>query len=170
MPTSVHVPAGELRLYRSHTLGLLRRYFRMSLELGRLPSLIGREIFRARVSSYRAASFEDLVIFVTDIEHCLARLSPRAQQVVARIVFQEYTFDEAADLLRWPRRTMARQYFAALDRLTLVLLECGLLRPFVFHENPCQAPKIAGIGVNACADGEYSLRASGTNAPCKLLC
>src|SRR6185503_5714274 len=54
----------ELSLYREHTIGLLRRYFRMSIELGRLPSVIGREFFRAKVSSYRIHSFEDVVILV----------------------------------------------------------------------------------------------------------
>ena len=73
-PPAFTVPADELRMYRSHTLSVLRRYFRMSLELGRLPSLVGREIFRARVTSYRSHSFEDLVIFVTDVEHCVERL------------------------------------------------------------------------------------------------
>jgi hypothetical protein len=164
-----HVPPEELRMYRAHVLGLLRKCFRMSLEIGRLPSLVGREIFRARVSSYRAASFEDVVIFVTDVEHALAQLSARAQQVIARVVFQEYTFDEAADLLCWPRRTMARQYFSALDHLAAVMLERGVLRPFPLHEESCQAPKIPEILASACRDGEYSFRASGTNYPCDLV-
>src|SRR5437868_3882895 len=43
----------ELSLYRRYTIELLRRYMRMSMELGRMPSIIGREFFRARVSSYR---------------------------------------------------------------------------------------------------------------------
>jgi hypothetical protein len=32
----------ELWLYRDRTTGLLRRYIRMSVEVGRLPSLLGR--------------------------------------------------------------------------------------------------------------------------------
>ena len=169
MRADVFVPADELHMYRSHTLGLLRRYFRMSLEAGRLPALLGREIFRARVQSSHRVTFEDLVIFVTDVEHSLARLTERQQQVIARVALQEYTFDEAAALLGWPRRTMARQYFHALDRLSAVLLERGLLRPFVFHEKPCQGAKNAVLSVKASAESEYSFLASGTIAPCGLV-
>jgi hypothetical protein len=61
----------DLWLYRERTVALLKRYLRLSVEVGRLPSLLGREFFRARVTSYRMASFEDAVIFVHDVEHCL---------------------------------------------------------------------------------------------------
>src|SRR4051812_18479014 len=67
-------PDPELSLYRHHTIGLLRRYFRMSIELGRLPSVVGREFFRAKISSYRMTSFEDVVILVHDVDRCIARL------------------------------------------------------------------------------------------------
>ena len=33
----------DLWLYRERTLGMLRRYQRLSVEVGRLPSLLGRE-------------------------------------------------------------------------------------------------------------------------------
>ena len=69
------VPRPEIGLYRSYSVGLLRRYFRMSMELGRLPSLVGREFFRAKVTSYRITSFEDVVILCHDVERCLQRLS-----------------------------------------------------------------------------------------------
>jgi hypothetical protein len=54
----------ELRAYRDRTIALLRRYFMLSIETGRLPSLLGREFFRAKCSSYRLVTFEDAVIFV----------------------------------------------------------------------------------------------------------
>ena len=42
-------PESELWIYRDRTTAMLRRYFRLSVELGRLPSLLGREFFsRAR--------------------------------------------------------------------------------------------------------------------------
>src|SRR5438876_933901 len=63
-------PESELWIYRDRTTAMLRRYFRLSVELGRLPSLLGREFFRARVTSYRMHSFEDAVIFVHDVENC----------------------------------------------------------------------------------------------------
>jgi hypothetical protein len=101
-------PRPEPRFYRDRTRALLRRYFRMSIELGRLPSLVGREFFRSRVTSYRMHTFEDAVIFVHDTESCLERLDPFSQQLIARIVFQDYTLEETAALLGCGRRTVVR--------------------------------------------------------------
>lgn len=138
-PAPPNVPPDELRMYRAHTQGLLRRYFRMSLELGRLPSLVGREMFRARVTSYRAASFEDLVIFVTDVERCLGDLPEPAQRVIARVIFQEYTITEASGALGCCERSVRSHLAGALDRLSRIFLRRGLLRPFALHEKSCQA-------------------------------
>jgi len=38
----------DLWLYRDRTSALLRRYLRLAVEVGRLPTLLGREFFRAR--------------------------------------------------------------------------------------------------------------------------
>ena len=64
----------ERRIYRGRTVAMLRRYMRYSIETGRLPSLLGRESFRAKVTSYTVVTFEDRVIFVHDMEKCLDRL------------------------------------------------------------------------------------------------
>jgi len=58
------IPEGrsDLWLYRERTVMMLRRYMRLSVEVGRLPSLLGREFFRSRVTSYSASTFEDTVI------------------------------------------------------------------------------------------------------------
>ena len=61
----------ELCLYRQRTTALLRRYMQMALDTGRLPSLLGKELFRSKVSSYRMSTFEDAVIFVHDVDKCL---------------------------------------------------------------------------------------------------
>ncbi|SRR6266496_1057319 len=66
----------EMWLYRERTVALLRRYLRISIEVGRLPSLLGRELFRSKVTSYRMTSFEDGVIFVPRRGTC-ARTSER---------------------------------------------------------------------------------------------
>jgi hypothetical protein len=50
----------DLWLYRDRTVGLLRRYMRLSVEVGRLPSLLGREFFRTRVTSYRVSTLRML--------------------------------------------------------------------------------------------------------------
>ena len=118
----------ELSLYRPRTLAVLRRYLRISSAVGRLPSIIAREVFRARVSHYRIHTFEESVIFVLDVERALARLHHDDQQVIARVVFQGHSHDAAARLLGWKRRTVTRSLCEALDRLSELMLARGLLR------------------------------------------
>lgn len=114
-------------VYRDRTLALLHRYFRMSIEVGRLPSILGREFFRAKVSHYRAQTFEDAVVFVLDVERCLERLDEVSRRLIAYIVFQEYTQEETARLLHCTRRSILRRYPEALDRLTRIFQENGIL-------------------------------------------
>src|SRR6516165_10165417 len=42
----------NLWLYRNRTLAMLYRFFRLSMEVGRLPSILGQEFFRNQVTSY----------------------------------------------------------------------------------------------------------------------
>jgi len=117
----------DLWLYRERTRALLRRYQRLSVEVGRLPSLLGREFFRSRVTSYRAGTFEDAVIFVHDVARGLARLDRFEHQLIAKIVLQDYTHNETARLLGCWRRTVGRRFPEALDQLTDIFLQAGLL-------------------------------------------
>jgi len=117
----------DLAIYRQRTIEFLRRYFHLSMEVGRVPSLLGREIFRPRVTSYRMGTFEDTVIFVHDIERCLERLDPESQALIVRIIFQDYSQEEAAGILGCTTRTVIRRFPNAIDRMTQILLECGLL-------------------------------------------
>ncbi len=68
------------------------------------------------------SSFEDGVIFVHDVEQALEQIDAFSQQLIATIVFQEYTQDEAAAVLRCARRTVCREFPAARDRMTGALL------------------------------------------------
>jgi DNA-directed RNA polymerase specialized sigma24 family protein len=124
----IDFPDPELSLYRPRTLALLRRYLRISSAVGRLPSVIAREVFRARVSHYRLHTFEESVIFVLDVERALTCLYHEDQQVIARVVFQGHSHDSAARLLGWKRRTVTRSLCEALDRLSELMLARGLLR------------------------------------------
>jgi DNA-directed RNA polymerase specialized sigma24 family protein len=117
----------DLWLYRDRTDGLLKRYLRYSVEVGRLPSLLGREFFRTRVTSYHAGTFEDAVIFVHDVERALEKLDQFERTLIARIVLQEYTHSEAAHLLGCWRRTVGRRFPEALDRLSEIFLKARLL-------------------------------------------
>src|SRR6266851_5761068 len=128
----------DLWLYRERTIALLRRYPRISIEVGRLPSLLGRELFRSKVTSYRMSSFEDAVIFVYDVERA--------------VVFQDCTQDEAAELLGCARRTICREFPQAVDRITELFLEGGLLNrlPRLPVEKTCQEGGSANVGLTPC--------------------
>jgi hypothetical protein len=121
--------APEVAFYRKYTEGLLRRSMRLSMEWGRTPSLLGREMFRGRVTNYSVKGFDDVVIFVVDVESCVARLTEGSQHLVRRIALQEFTQAETASLLGLPLRTVNRRYAYALDELTEIFLERELLEP-----------------------------------------
>jgi DNA-directed RNA polymerase specialized sigma24 family protein len=129
MLPDTHAPGADpdLWLYRKRTVGLLRRYMRLSIEVGRMPSLLGREFFRTRVTSYRAATFEDAVIFVHDVERSLEKLSDFDKKVIAKTVLQEYPQEEAARLIGCGQRHLARCYVEALDRVSEIFLKRRLL-------------------------------------------
>ena len=124
----VEVPK-QMAFYRKYTEGMLRRYVRLSMEAGRAPSLLGREMFRGRVTNYEVHSFEDVVIFVHDVGKCLAMLDSGQQHLVRRIALQEYTLLETAAMTGLIVKTVARRYTRAIDRLTELFLERDLLEP-----------------------------------------
>lgn len=121
-------PAG-CEFYRKYTEAMLRRYVSMSMEAGRVPSLLGRELFRGNVTHYQVKSFEDVVIFVHDVENCLDKLGKGQQHLVRRIALQEYTQGETAAMLGLSLRSVVRNYSEAIDRLTRMFLDKGMLQP-----------------------------------------
>ncbi len=68
-------PRPEMLCFRGQTFALVRHFFELSCQVGRLPSLLGRELFRSRVSHHAIPSFEEQVIFARDVELCLAKLT-----------------------------------------------------------------------------------------------
>jgi Sigma-70, region 4 len=120
-------PDPGLVFYRKHCVSMLRRYLYASMQVGRAPSILGEPIGRGWVSSRRVRTFEDAVIFVLDVERCLARLSALDRQLLSRVVLQEYTHTEAAALLGMSVRSVSTKLGLALDRLTDELLLSGLL-------------------------------------------
>jgi hypothetical protein len=123
--------APELAFYRKYTEALLRRYAHMSLELARVPSLLGKEMFRGKVTNYVVHGFDDVVIFVHDVEKCLEKLDLEQQQLIERIALQEYTLGEASGLIGLPLWTLHRRYGDALDVLTEMFLKRKLLEPLI---------------------------------------
>lgn len=123
-------PAVEVRFYRKYTEALLRRYTQMTMEAGRVPSMMGRDILGGKASSYRIHGFDDAVNFRLDVDKCLRKLEKTERDVLRRVAMQEYTQAEAAPLLGISLRTCVERYGASLDRLTGILLEARLLEPF----------------------------------------
>jgi hypothetical protein len=117
----------SLAFYRKHTESMLRRYLYASMQVGRAPSVLSDSVGRGWVSSRPVRTFEDAVIFVLDVETCLNKLSALDRQMLSRIVLQEYTQTEAAALLGMGVRTISYKFPQALDRLTQLLLDAGLL-------------------------------------------
>lgn len=117
----------DLFLYRKKTTALLRRYMRWSLEAGRVPSLLGRELFRARITAYTATTFEARVIFLHDVERCLDQLQDFDRQLIARVVLQEYDHEAAARILQCTRRTLLRRLPELIDELSEAFLKAELL-------------------------------------------
>ena len=130
----------ELWVYRDRTTSLLLRYLHMSIEIGRLPSILGREFFRAHVTSYRVSTFEDAVIFVHDVERSLQQLDTFSQQLIARVVLQEYTREEAARLLGCASKTISRRLPQALDMLSEIFLARGILREWEASKRQARRP------------------------------
>jgi hypothetical protein len=130
-PVAAKLPAPkvELAFYRKYTEALLRRYLRLSMQAGRVPSLLGRELFRGNVTSYRVRGFEEVVIFCHDVESRLSKLSMNEKELIKRIAMQQYSRGETAAMLGMNASTCRRDYDAAVDHLTRMLLESGLLDP-----------------------------------------
>jgi len=147
----------DLWPYRDRTVALLKRYARASVEVGRLPSLLGREFFRARVTSYSMASFEDVVIFVYDMEQALNKLGALEKKLLAMNVLEEYTQGEIARLLGCTRRWIEFQMPEAIDELSRILLECELMTRMARSESrpkTCQGGRNGVFSVSDSNDGE----------------
>ena len=119
----------QMAFYRKYTEALLRRYVRMTMETGKVPSLLGQEMFHGNVTSYRVESFEDVVIFLHDVGKCLERLDAEQQHLISGIALQQYTLGETAELMGLKPRTVVRRYCQAVDSLSRVFLSVKMLDP-----------------------------------------
>ena len=117
----------SVAFYRKHTERMLRRYLYASMLVGRAPAILGEPVGRGWVSSRKVKTFEDAVIFVLDVERCLKMLRPVEREILSRIVVQEYTHAETAEILGVSVRAISYKYKHALDSLTELLLRSELL-------------------------------------------
>jgi len=151
----------ERRVYRGRTVQMLRRYLRYSIETGRLPSVLGGEFFRAKMTTYSVGTFEDRVIFVHDMEKCLGKLDEFSRQLIARHVLQEHDRWATARLLHCNEKTVRRSTPVVLDVLSEILLEVGLLDrlesvPKDVQPDSCQGGKNGPFDASDCDDGKYN--------------
>jgi predicted DNA-binding protein (UPF0251 family) len=157
------------RVYRGRTAAMLQRYMRYALETGRIPSILGGEFFRSRVTSYGVTTFEDRAIFVHDMEKCLNRLDELSRQILARVVLQGHDRDQAARLFGCTRMTIHRNLTEALDRMADILLQVGLLEALPVSaplenvsskasvapvEKTCQGGEATDFLLSDCEDGK----------------
>ncbi len=95
------------------------------------------------------------MIFVHDVANGLAQLGGFEGRLIAKIALQNYTQNETAGLLGCWRRTVGRRFPEALDRLTEIFLEGGLLIRLpendVARANNCQEGRSVEIPASTSA-------------------
>ena len=107
----------DVLFFRAQTLGIVRHFFEIASQIGRLPSILGREFFRAKVSHHAIPSFEEQAVFVHDVETALARLNEQDGELVALVGLFHYSMDDVAKMLGRSRSFVA-QHFADSRRST----------------------------------------------------
>ena len=57
-----------------------------------------------------------------DVEQALDQLQLFQRQMIAAVLFQEYTHEEAAEVLHCGRRTITREFPLAVDQISEIFL------------------------------------------------
>jgi hypothetical protein len=153
-------PRPEMICFRGQTLALVRHFFELSCQVGRIPSLLGREFFRAKVSHHAIPSFEEQAVFVRDMELCLARLSDEHTEMITLVGLYDLTRDDIAEMLRHSRAWVTFRISEAVDSLSEIFLKAGLLdenRP-----DRRQRQVTGGAGKRPCTSVALERRAEGS--------
>ncbi|MCL6480322.1 MAG: hypothetical protein K6U02_01210 [Firmicutes bacterium] len=129
---------------RLRVILLLRHYFRTSLLLGRMPSVLGGGTFRSRLRSRPSRAFEDAVLFVCDVERCLHSLEPFDQRILALCIFEDRSEWETARLFGRPQAHISRRLGQVLDLLHETFCRLGLLTPLPQEAGTASPPAEAG--------------------------
>jgi hypothetical protein len=114
---------------RTRTMALLHRFLRTALSLGRMPSIFGREIFRTTLQARPPSAFEDSVLFVCDVEKCIAQLNPLEQRLIAYCILENRSEWEASRQFHASQGFISRHLAHALDLLHVTFCRRGLLPP-----------------------------------------
>ena len=121
-------PRPEMVCFRGQTLALVRHFFEISSQVGRISSLLGREFFRSRVTHHAIPSFEEQAVFARDIELCLGKLSNNQAGIITLMGLYDLSDEEVATMCHCSRRYVRDQFAEAVDCLSEIFLEVGLLR------------------------------------------
>jgi hypothetical protein len=121
-------PEPETICYRGQTLAIIRHFFEIATQLGRLPSILGREFFRAKVSHHVVPSFEDQALFAHDVQQSLLKLEDDDLAVLTLVGLYDLSHAEAAAMLHCSEGLISQRYAEALARLTQIFLDAGVLR------------------------------------------
>jgi hypothetical protein len=130
----------EVLFFRAQTLAIVRHFFEIASQIGRVPSILGREFFRAKVSHHAIPSFEEQAVFVHDVEAALGRLSQQDGEMVALAGLFHYSLDDVAMMLGRSRSYVVQHFAASVDRLAQMFLDTGLLR----EDRPDRRPQYFG--------------------------
>ena len=126
----------EYSIFRKHTLKLLQHYLRLSLDYGRIPSVLGGESMRARVSHTKMHTIEDDTIFIHDMSRCLEKeLNEDELRLMALVVFMDFTFEEASEKRGYSIRQTYRMFYDLMDPLTRAFFVRGFLDQEKLMEN-----------------------------------
>ncbi len=168
----------EMLCFRGQTLALVRHFFELSSQVGRVSSLLGREFFRAKVSHHAIPSFEEQAIFVRDVEICLSRLSEAHAEVITLVGLYDFSHEEAAEILHCSKSCVHGWFSEALDFLSEIFLLTGLLREDrpdrrqrqKMNDGALPLPDVAGSrrkppgSVRSVASGNSAKRVAGSTA------
>jgi len=113
--------------FRGQTLAIVRHFYEVASQIGRLPSILGREFFRAKVSHHAIPSFEEQAVFVHDVEAALGRLREEDAEVIALVGLFQYSLDDVAAMLGRSRSGVAGRFADSIDRLAELFLAAGLI-------------------------------------------
>ena len=116
-----------VRQWRRHTHGMLKKWLYGALQASRPRCFFHDPTERGFRSSRPIRTFEDLVIFCTDMSRCFQKLTLWERQVLWRTVIQDYTYEEAAPLMGCSQRTISNWQTVALDHLTLLLVQAEII-------------------------------------------
>ena len=158
-------PRPEMLCFRGQTLAIMRHFFELSCQVGRLPSLLGREFFRAKVSHHSIPSFEEQAVFARNVELCLARLSDEDAEMIRLIGLYDFSRDEISEMLRCTKAWVHQHVAQAVDSLSEIFLQAGLLSEGRPDRRQCQVTyravpaDVAAVGQKKpCASAEPERR------------